>query len=268
MTSLIGSAEPTATSPVPPSRPSLPRRVALVLAGVLTCTLPIVFGVSLTRMLVTGELPDHRFHQVTGQGLVLVALWLLPILVLLRAGWRGRRPGTAAGWQHLLLVTAGAACAAAAPVGGAPILIGVVLVGGVALWAALPERPGVRTPLALDPLLAPVALATSALLLPYAVDQLVLQNAATGHHAANPHLFDMAWVAVVVTGYAVLAAVAPAARALAAWSAACLVVLGAAGLAFGEGAGWSTALLALGALGGALSLARHRQDHAGARRSS
>jgi hypothetical protein len=35
-----------------------------------------VFAVNLSRMLLTGELSDHRFHQLTGQGLVLVAVWL------------------------------------------------------------------------------------------------------------------------------------------------------------------------------------------------
>jgi hypothetical protein len=57
-------------------RPSARRRVAVLATGILACLLPVVFAVNLSRMLLTGELSDHRFHQLTGQGLVLVAVWL------------------------------------------------------------------------------------------------------------------------------------------------------------------------------------------------
>ena len=91
------------TQPLAPSTPDLPpravgrgRRSLLVVSGLLACAVPAVFTANITRMLLTGVEPDHRFHQLTGQGEILFALWLLPILALLRAGWQGRRPGPAA----------------------------------------------------------------------------------------------------------------------------------------------------------------------------
>jgi hypothetical protein len=206
-----------------------------------------MFAVNITRTLLTGELADHRFHQLTGQGELLCALWLLPMLLLLRAGWHGRRPGTAAGWAHVALVAAGVVCAAAAPGGGAPVLVAVILVTGTLLWAALPLRPVLRGPVRIDPLLAPLALAGSALLLPYAVDQLAAQNAVTGGlHAENPHFFDQAWIAVTMTALAVVAALLPAARVLGLGFAASMAVLGGAGLALDEGAAWSGTVVAVG----------------------
>ena len=102
------------TQPLAPSTPDLPpravgrgRRSLLVVSGLLACAVPAVFTANITRMLLTGVEPDHRFHQLTGQGEILFALWLLPILALLRAGWHGRRPSPAAGWAHLVLALAG-----------------------------------------------------------------------------------------------------------------------------------------------------------------
>ena len=247
MTSITGSeptiAHPSTTTVDPPSRG---RRAALAVVAVLNCALPTIFTINLTRMLLTGELSVHRFHQATGQGLILCALWLLPILAMLRAGWQGRRPSTAVGYLHLVLIVAGSVCTAVAPGGGAPFLVGIIAVTGALLWLALPLRPQLRGPVQIDPLLAPIALTGSALLLPYAVDQLSLQNAATGHHAQNPHFFDMAWISVTLTCIGFLAALKPALRALAGWFAAGLVVLGVAGITFGESLTWSAAVLVLG----------------------
>jgi hypothetical protein len=58
------------------SKPGLGRRAALVVTGLLSLFLPTVFTVNLTRMLLTGVETEHRFHQATGQGLLLFALWL------------------------------------------------------------------------------------------------------------------------------------------------------------------------------------------------
>ena len=244
------------THPVPstPTRttPGRLRRAALVVTGVFACLLPTVFAVNISRMLLTGVEADHQFHQATGQGLVLVALWLVPILGLLRAGWRGERPSTALGLQHLAFVLTGAACAVVAPGGGAPALLAVIAVTGVPLWLALPQRPRLRTQVRIHPALAPVALLTTALLVPYAIEQLQLQNAATtGYHSENPHLFDMAWMTCTVMVLALAAAVLPAARRLVTWVAGAAVVTGAAGLAFGEGTTWSLSVLALGLVAGA-----------------
>lgn len=236
------------------------RRSLLVLSGLLACAIPTVFTVTITGMLVTGTDADHRFHQLTGQGLILCALWLLPILALLRAGWRGRRPSTAAGLAHLALMIAGAGCAVAAQGGGAPVLMAMIGIPGALLWATLPLRPRLRVPVQVDPLLAPVALAASAVLLPFAVDQVALQNAATtGYHSENPHFFDMAWISIVLAAHAMLAALLPAARALAVGFAAAMVVLGSAGLALGESSPWSLAVLACGAVAAAASVVVRRQ---------
>ena len=236
------------------------RRAALVVTGVLACAIPTVFAVNITRMLVTGVESEHRFHQLTGQGEILFALWLLPILALLRAGWHGQRPSTAAGWAHLALFVAGAGCAAAATGGGAPILVAVIGVAGALLWASLPLRPRLRATIQVDPLLMPVALAACAVLLPYAVDQVALQNASTtGDHATNPHHFDMAWIAVVLAAYALLAGLLPAARVLAAGIAAAMVVLGSAGLALGESTPWALSVLVCGVFAAAASVVVRRR---------
>ena len=144
---------PSLSSPTPVRRPTRLRRTGLVAAGFLTCALPVVFTVNITRMLVTGELAEHRFHQLTGQGLLLFALWLGGLVPLLRAGWSGRRPSSAAGLLHWSFMAAGVVTAAAAPGGGAPALVGIVVVFGALLWLALPVRPQLRLPVRVDPLL-------------------------------------------------------------------------------------------------------------------
>lgn len=267
MTSTTGPAptsildHPTTSSEVP-TRPRRGRRAAIAAAGVLACALPTVFTINISRMLLVGELSDHRFHQATGQGLVLFALWLVPLVGLLRAGWQGRRPASALGVWHLAFVTTGVACAAVAPGGGAPFLVGVIAVTGALVWAVLPRRPRLRRRLQLHPVLAPVALLGAAVLLPYVADQLAAQNAATsGHHAHNPHLFDMAWMSLSLVALAVLAAVLPSARRLGCWFALFTVATGAAGLAFGEDASRSWTTLGVGALAG-IGWALTRRDRA------
>ncbi len=245
-------------SPAADARPSAARRAAVAVTGVLACAVPVMFTVSILGMLATGTDADHRFHQVTGQGLVLCALWLGGLVPLLRAGWRGRRPSTAAGLLHLAFVGVGALCAVAAPGGGAPALLGVIALTGALVWFALPQRPALRVPVELDPVLAPVALLSAALYTPYALDQIGLQNAATGYHAANPHHFDMAWTVLVLVALAAAAALLPAARALVAGTAVASVVVGLAGLAFTPDTTWSVLALGLGGTAGALALLRTR----------
>jgi hypothetical protein len=263
MTSLAGF-QPTQQlihQPTHPTRPRRRRRVAIAATAFLACALPTVFTVNITRMLVVGENPDHRFHQATGQGLILFALWLVPILGLLRAGWQGRRPSTALGWQHVVFVGAGVACSIIAPGGGAPFLTAVIAGTGVLVWTALPKRPQLRTRVQLHPALAPAALLGAAVLLPYTVDQLAAQNAVTsGHHAINPHLFDMAWLAACLVVLAFVAALLPAARHLMAWFASCASVIGVAGLAFGEDQTWSLLVLGVGLLAGAARVLSRRSE--------
>ena len=259
----------TTTAPVPPtevstgaSRPSARRRVAIAAAALVSCAIPVIFTVTITGMLVTGTDADHRFHQLTGQGLILTALWLGAVLPLARAGWRGRRPSTAAGYRHLAFAGVGIAASAVAAGGGARVLVAVIAVTGALLWAALPLRPRLRGTVAVDPVLTPLALLVGAVFMPYAVDQLALQNAATtGYHSQNPHLFDMAWTVTTVSVLALLGAVVREARGLFGWVAGACTVIGTAGLATGESTVWSAAVLVLGAvsfLAPRLALARNR----------
>lgn len=242
------------------TRPGRGRRTALVATGLLACAIPAVFTVTITGMLVTGADSDHRFHQLTGQGLTLTTLWLLPILAMLGAGWHGRRPSAAAGWAHLALVAAGSGAAVAAQGGGAPVLMAMIGIPGALLWVALPLRPRLRVPVQVDPLLVPVALAASAVLLPYAVDQIALQNASTtGYHSNNPHHFDMAWISIVLAAYALLAGLLPAVRVLATGFAVAMVWLGTAGLALGESTAWSLSVLACGVLAAGASVVGRRR---------
>lgn len=200
----------------PVRRPSRLRRTGLVAAGLLACALPTVFTINITRMLLVGELSEHRFHQLTGQGLVLFALWLGGLVPLIRAGWSGRRPSSLAGWLHVVFMVTGVVCAAAATGGGAPYLVGIIVVTGALVWLALPVRPRLRLPARIDPALAPVAFVAAAVSTPYVLDQIALQNAAIGHHAQNPHFFDMAWLVTALVGMAMLAALLPGVRRLAA----------------------------------------------------
>jgi hypothetical protein len=235
---------PVVATPV--RRPTRLRRTALVATGLLTCALPVVFTVSITRMLVTGELAEHRFHQLTCQGLLLFALWLGGLVPLLRAGWSGRRPSSAAGLLHLVFMAAGVVTAAAAPGGGAPALVGIVVVSGGLLWLALPVRPQLRLPVAIDPLLTPLALVAAAVATPYVLDQIALQNAAIGHHAHNPHYFDMAWLVTTLVVVGILGAVVPAVRRLALVAGAGLVWTGATGVLLAVDRPWTIAVLVLG----------------------
>jgi len=211
-------------------RPGRLRRTALAVTGVLACALPTIWTINLSRMLLVGELDEHRFHQLTGQGLVLTLLWLGGLVPLLRAGWSGRRPSSAAGLLHLTFVGTGAACAIAATGGGAPGLIVLAAITGALVWLALPVRPRLRLPVQVDPVLAPLALVAAAISTPYVLDQIALQNAATGHHAQNPHFFDMAWLTCILVVLGILAAVFPAVRRLGVVAGAGLAWTGAMGL--------------------------------------
>ena len=256
---------PAATSPAQTSptvtRPSAGRRAALAATGLPACALPAVFATSITALLVTQTDTDHRFHQLTGQGLVLIALWFGGLVPLLRAGWSGRRPPASAAWLHLAFGLVGAAAAVAAPGGGAPFLLAVVLGTGAAVWLALPVKPRLAVrPLRLDPVLAPVALLAAAFYSPFALDQFAQQNRAVGYHAANPHLFDMAWMALVLVAAAVVASLVEPARGLVRWTAAGSLTLGLAGLACGEPTLWSATALGLGVLAAAATWFRGRLD--------
>ena len=242
--SSIDISTPVVAEPV--RRPTRLRRTGLVATGFLTCALPVVFTISSTWELVTGDPAEHRFHQLTGQGLLLCALWLGGLVPLLRAGWSGRRPSSAAGLLHLTFMATGVVTAVAAPGGGAPALVGLVVVSGGLLWLALPVRPRLRLPVRIDPVLTPLALVTAAVATPYVLDQIALQNAATGLHAQNPHYFDMAWMVTTLVVVGILGAVLPAVRRLALVAGAGLVWTGAMGVLLATDRPWTVVLLGLG----------------------
>jgi len=239
--------------PVAAARPSIGRRALVAGAGILACALPFVFMVNLGRMLLVGELSSHRFHQLTGQGLLLLVLWLAGLVPQLRAGWAGRAPRPWSVLAHLAFVVTGLVCTVAAPLGGAPFLLGVIVLTGLLVQAVLPFRGRLRD---LEVRVAPAALTASltfaAVAAPYVVQQLRLQHAATGHHAANPHFFDMAWLVCALVALALVSAFAVAGRALLVWAAGGTALIGIAMLAFSQGAGtgWAFLLSAL-ALGAA-----------------
>lgn len=228
-------------------QPGPVRRTAVAVTGFLAAALPTVWTVNLTRFLVTGELSEHRYHQLTGQGLLLTTLWLLAVVPLIVAGWSGRRPSPAAGVLHLAFVGTGAACSIAATGGGAPALMTLISITGALLWLALPVRPRLRLPVRIDPVLMPLALVTGALSTSFVLDQIDLQNAATGHHAHNPHFFDMAWVVCILVVIALAAAALPAVRRLGVLAGAGFAWTGAIGLLLGVEQTMSIVFLAVGA---------------------
>lgn len=237
-----------------PARPSALRRSALAVTCVLAGALPLAWGTSSVVQLVTGTEPDHRFHQLTGQGVLLAVLWLGALLPLLAAGWRGRRPATAAALAHVALAIGAGLAGLLAPGNGGLLLAGIVVVTGVLLWLALPVRPG-RPAGGLDPLVAPVALAAAALYAPFVIDQAARQRAFADEHARMSHYFDMAWLGIVVVILLVAAALVPAARRLARVAGASSLVIGAARLAFTSDVTWSWLAAAVGVVAVAVAVA-------------
>jgi hypothetical protein len=252
---------PTCTSPdqVVGDRPSWRRRTALAITGVLACALPVVWGLGVIVELIGGTEPDHRFHQVTGQGLLLVALWLVGLVPLLRAGWHGRTPSAAAGLHHLAFVAAALITGALAPGSGA-LAVGIIAaVTGGLVWLSLPSRPPVRTAVGgLEPLTAPIALLAAGFLTPYVIDQLDKQRNLVDEHAELAHYFDMAWLATALVFLVAIAALTRGTVRLLGWAAAGLTITGFAGLAFLDTTGWSLAVLGLGVLTGAAAALRRR----------
>lgn len=237
------------------TRPSALRRTTLAVSGLLACLLPTVWTAGVVAELVTGAERDHLFHQVTGQGLLLGALWLGGLLPLLIAGWRGMRPGPVAAALHLSVVVGGIVAAALAPGNGGLVVAAIVLVTGALVWTALPLRPRV-VPAGLDPVLAPLALASAALFVPFVLSEAGLQNGMHDEHAEFSHNFDMVWIGVALVLAAVAAATVPAARRLALWAMLGIAVVGGARYAVTPEVTWSLLATGLGVLGAVATAAR------------
>jgi len=214
-----------------------------------------MWGIGVVGELVTGAERDHLFHQLTGQGLLLSALWLGAVVPLLVAGWRGARPSPAAGLAHVAVVVGAAVAAALAPGNGGAIVAAIVLVTGALVWVALPQRP-VLAVSGLDPVLAPLALAAAALFAPFVVSEAALQRGFADEHAEFSHYFDMAWISVTLVVLALAAAVVPSARRLALVAMLGTLVVGATRFLLTPEATWSLLAIGLGVLGAAAALAR------------
>jgi hypothetical protein len=241
-----------------PTRPSALRRVAVGAAGFVACALPTVWGISTVGELVTGAERDHLFHQLTGQGLLLSALWLGPLIPLIAAGWRGRRPSAAAGVASVAVPVAAGLAAVLAPGNGGAVVAGIAAVTVALLWTAIPRRPR-SGGMDVDPVLAPLALLTAALYVPFVVGQGALQRHSGDEHAAFSHYFDMAWVGGILVVLAVAAAIVPAARRLVLIAMAGTVLIGAARYLITPEVTWSLLATSLGLVGlaaGGLRLAR------------
>ena len=240
-------------------RPSWARRTAVAGTGAFACLAPTVWGIAVVLQLATGTEADHRFHQVTGQGLLLCALWLAGLLPLVRAGWRGTAPSAVTLVQAALMAGSGLAIGLLAPSAGGGPVGGYAVVSLALLWAALPARPRLRGLRGqLDPVLAPVVLLAAALMTPFVIGEVHLQNTSGDEHADMAHYFDMAWVCVALVLVGALAAAVPAARRRALWLTGGLVVIGAARIAFTPNLTWSLVAVALGVVGTAAVLADRR----------
>jgi len=219
-----------------------------------------VWGIGTAVELLTATEADHRFHQVTGQGLLLSALWLGGLVPLLIAGWRGRTPSAATALHAgAVAIAALVACVLAPRAGALPVAI-VACVSTGLLWLALPARPRLRPLTAvLDPFITPIVLLASSLLVPFVLDQVGRQNEVHDEHAQMAHYFDMAWVSLALVLLGLVAAASPAARRLALWTTIGTAVVGASRLAFTASTTWSLLALLLGVLGTAVVLIRPRR---------
>jgi hypothetical protein len=226
-----------------PANPTVRRRgariaeaVALVIAGAL----PLVWSIAAVVSFVSGDDGgEHRFHDLTGTGVVLGVLWLGAVLGLARGG--GRRPAALA---QLLGIGAAAALATALS-GESPILPVVVAVPGLVLLALRSDRAELRR-LRPSPALAALAVAAAVPLVPYAAGQGHLQSVSHDAHASLEHYFDMAWIALAIPVTAGVAALGVRGwRFPAGCAAAAAAIFGTAAVLFpgqesSPGAGWGS----------------------------
>lgn len=253
----------TGTAPARP-RLSVGRGAALAGTTFLTCALPTVWGVNTVVQLLTGTESDHLFHQLTGQGLVLSALWLAGLVPLVVAGWRRRSPSPDAAVQHTGFVLAALLAGVAAPQNGALSVAVIALCGALLLWWALPAPVRWRVPGAgLDPFAAPLALLGSALLVPYAIMTVGMQHHDHNEHAEMAHYFDMAWISMAAIAL-MLAGAALGRLRLLVTGGGVLAAIGAAGLAVPAASDapstlWCAGALAIAAASVALAVWRRRR---------
>jgi hypothetical protein len=178
--------------PSTPTAPSRRRRIATAVTLAIAGALPLVWSIAALVAFVGGDDGgEHRFHDLTGVGVVLGVLWLGAVAGLARD--RGRRPAALA----QLLGIGVAAAVATALSGESPVLPIVVALPGIALLALRHDRAELRR-LRPSPAVAALAIAAAVPLVPYAVGQAHLQSASHDAHASLEHYFDMAWIALAM----------------------------------------------------------------------
>ena len=151
---------------------------------------------------------DHLFHPVHRPGPA-ARRWLGGLLPLLIAGWRGMRPSPVAAALHLSVVVGGIVAAwhrATADSSSPPSS------WSPAHWSGRRCRCGPSSRAASDPVLAPLALASAALFVPFVLSEAGLQNGMHDEHAEFSHNFDMVWIGVALVLAAVAAATVQAAQ--------------------------------------------------------
>lgn len=166
----------------------------------------------------------HLAHELIGAGVALAALWLAPLVVM----WRpARLPVALLGFLAFVLA---AVLAAVLSASNGVLAVILAVQAGLVVVCHPYRAAAFRRPVALSPLLLPLALVSGAALTRYAVTEAGLQ--ANGDaHALEAHYFDQAWFAVAVALFLLLAAVRDDARRFAGRaSGAALLAFGAVGI--------------------------------------
>lgn len=199
----VSSEDRTVRPAKAPPGSSWPRMWGFRAALIFAALLPLLWGVGAVEGAIGGG--PHLAHELIGAGVALAALWLAPLVVM----WRpARRPVALLGFVAFAL-----AAVMASGLSASNVEVAVVLTVQAGLVIVLhPYRAAaLRRPVALSPLLLPLALLAGAALTRYAVSEAGLQ--ATGDaHALAAHYFDQAWFALAVALFLVLAAVRDDAR--------------------------------------------------------
>ena len=213
-------------------------RIATAISLAAAAALPLTWGIAAAASFISGDDGGmHRFHDLTGTGIVLAILWLGAVARLARGS--DRHP---AALLQLLSVPLTAAAATVLS-GESPVVPVVVAVPALALLALHGDRAALRV---IRPNAAVAALAVGAAvpLTLYAVGQGHTQSVSTDAHAQMEHYFDMAWIALLIPATTAVAALGVRGWR---WAAGCAAagagLLGVAAMVFPDqasspGAGW------------------------------
>jgi hypothetical protein len=174
-------------------------RAALIFAALL----PLLWGVG--SLVESFEGGSHLVHTLIGAGVVLAALWLAPLVAM----WSPERLPVAL-LAYLSFVLA-AVLAAALSASNIEVAVILVVQAGLIILLHPYRRAAFRRPVAISPLLLPLAVLVGAAVAPYAVSEAGLQ-ASGDEHAVVAHYFDQAWFVLAVALMLLLAALRDDAR--------------------------------------------------------